>query len=294
MKTLKYLLFIFFFVDTVSLYGQSKHKKSEDIILQFDYQEKTWNYKDVDSTNKSKPYFLIQYKSQPIIEIINLPSSSKVMIDEYFFDVTPEVEKKNILNGPSGPDKYVQTMAVVDSDEVSYKVTIKNSSDQELHTTTVFAKVYGKIKIDLSTGALFHNLQDESYFYSDAGSGQSSISKDGNKGHFKPLLPVVLTHFYWQGKGYSNFALSAGLGLDDSGKAGYYIGPGLILGDRQRIIVSAGWAFRPTDVLKDKYTVGQILNTSDLPENKDLVESIYKSGFFFSLTYNLTSKVEKR
>lgn len=53
-------------------------------------------------------------------------------------------------------------MAVVDSDEISYKVTIKDSGDQELHTSTVFAKIYGKIKIGLSTGALFHNLQDKS------------------------------------------------------------------------------------------------------------------------------------
>lgn len=301
MKTLKNLLFILLLFNLTQVFGQkSKVKRTEDLVLQFDYKEKTWNYDSTQDGNKHKPYFLVKYKSQPVIKVTSLPSTTtKVTIDEYFFDVTPEVETKD-----KSPDKslsdglivtpFIQTMAVVDSDEVSYKVTIKDANDETLHTTAAFVKVYGRLKIDLSTGVLFHNLQDESYYFSDAENGQSSISKDRNKGEIKPLFPAVLTHFYWQGKGSTNFGASIGFGLDDSGKIGYYTGPALIVGDRQRVILSGGWALRPTDVLIGKYREGQLLNTSNLPDASDLVESEYKSGIFLSLTYNLTSKVEKR
>ncbi|MDR7132553.1 hypothetical protein J2X69_004926 [Algoriphagus sp. 4150] len=300
MKTLKSLLFILLFFNLAVVFGQSKIKKSGDIVLEFDYKEKIWNYAPIPVTDKHKPYFLLRYKSQPVIKIKNLPTSSKVTIEEYFYDVTPEVENKDNSLDKSQSDgliatPFIQTMAIVDSDEVSYKVTIKDDNDTTLHTTTTaFAKVYGRWKIDLSTGVLFHNLQNESYYFSDSGNEQSSILKDSNKGKIKPLFPAVLTHFYKQGKGFTNFGASVGFGIDDSGKIGYYAGPSLIVGDRQRVILSGGWAFRPTDVLKGKYKEGQLLNTSNLPEVAELVESEYKSGIFLSLTYNLTSKVEKR
>lgn len=317
MKTLKNLFFIFLLFNLSMAFGQNrKDKESVDLQLKFDYENKSWSYElknetkaaettEVSANNqttvssKGKPYFLVRYKSQPVIKVSNLPPNTKVTIEEYFYAITPEVENmdaidKSMAVASTKKAEFIQTMATVDSDEVSYKVIIKNSTDDILHTTTVFAKVYGRLKIDLSTGIIFHTLQDESYYFSDAGNEQSSIAKDSNKGEIKPFFPAVLTHFYWQGKGFTNFGASVGLGLDDSGKVGYYLGPAIIMGDRQRVILSGGWAHRPTDILKGKYKEGQLLNSSNLPETSDLVESEYKSGFFFSFTYNLTSKVEKR
>lgn len=304
MKTITFLCISVFFFSYTLLHGQSKVKKSADVVLQFDFKSKQWDYGSkslVDEPKKEKPYFALTYKSQPVIKVTNLPdATTMVEIDDENYDVTPEVEikeKQFQVDGKKSYDttySFTQTMAMVDSDEVSYKVTVKNSADTILHTTEAFAKVYRKLKIDLSTGVLFHNLQDKSYFFSDAGNDQSSITKDDSKGKIRPLFPVVMTHMYWQSMGFVSGGASLGLGIDDSGKAGYYLAPSLIFGDRQRAILSFGGALRPTDVLKGKYEVGQTIPTGNLPEVTDLVESTYKLGWFVSITYNLTSKVEKR
>lgn len=311
MKKTILLCFALILLSQTFLFGQ---KKEPDVILLFDFKSKQWSY-DIQNTstegnnqsensdtnsNKGKPFFTLRYKTQPVIKVNNLPdSNTKVKIDDKYFEVIPEVDS-NQLNDSDNKNKkdnehtFTKTMPMVDSDEVIYSVTISDSNDNPLHTTEIFAKVYGKLKIDLSTGVLFHTLQDNSYFFTDAGNEQSSISKDRSKGKLKPLFPVVMTHFYRQSKGMISPGLSLGLGLDDSGKAGYYAGLSAIIGDRQRAILTGGWAFRPTDVLKGKYEEGQKIPSANLPETTDLVESIYKSGIFFSITYNLSSKVEKR
>lgn len=299
MKTIIFLCFSLFFLNYTFLYGQSKVKKSSDVILVFDYSTKLWKYEN--SSGKELPYFVLKNKSQPIIQVIKLPSSStKIEIEEQYYDVTPEVKEQKEKDPKMAPlteddgHKITQTMGMIDSDEVIYKVTVKNAVDTVLHTTEVFAKVYGRLKIDLSTGVLFHTLQDESYFFSDAVNNQSSIIRDASKGKIRPLFPVVMTHIYKQSTGNLSPGFSLGLGIDDSGKAGFYLGGALIFGDRQRAILSAGWALRPADKLKGKYEVGQKISSEDLPETIDLVESNYRSGYFFSLTYNLTSNVSKR
>lgn len=300
MKTIIFLCFSLFFLNYTLLYSQSKMEKSKDIVLLFDYKSKQWSYPENDTTKKGKPYFAVKYKSQPVIKVTSLPdTTTRVVINDQYFDVIPKldtVDKKNKMGivFTSKSYSFTQTMPMVDSDEIIYSVTINDSTGTPLHTTEAFAKVYGKVKIDLSTGVLFHSLQDESYFFSDAGNNQSSISKDRSKGKIKPLFPVIMTNIYYQTKGLINPGVSLGLGLDDSGKAGYYVGGTLIFGDRQRAILSVGWALRPTDVLKGKYEEGQIISTANLPESADLVESTYKSGWFLSITYNLTSNVSKR
>lgn len=190
---------------------------------------------------------------------------------------------------------YVQTSRMVDSDEVEYIVTFSDSSDtKNNHNTSLYARVFGGLKIDLSTGALFHTVVDKSFHYAPVGTDQSQIVKDRNKSKFRPIFPVVFTNIYWRQAGGISPGISLGLGIDDSGQSGYYLGPSLILGDRQRAIFSAGCALRPADDLKGKYKNGQVFDTADAPDVEDLVESSFKLGLYLSLSYNLTTKVERR
>jgi len=190
---------------------------------------------------------------------------------------------------------YVQTSRMVDSDEVEFIVTFNDSSDaKNNHKTSLYARVFGGLKIDLSTGALFHTVVDKSFHYAPVGNDQSQIAKDKNSSKVKPIFPVVFTNIYWRQAGWLCPGISLGLGIDDSGQSGYYFGPSLILGDRQRAIFSLGGALRPADDLKGKYENGQIFDTADAPDVSDLVESSFKLGLYLSLSYNLTSKVERR
>lgn len=283
------------FLNLLLVQGQSKEINSLQRTFVFDFNTKLWTYSEESKYRKGKMYFLIPYKSQPAILVRNLPSADfKVKIDEVFFYVTPKTDESiKTLDREDTRIHYAQTMKVVDSDEVEYTVTITDK-DQIVHITTAHAKVYGGLKIDLSTGVLFHNLFDESYNYVAAGNSQSSIAKDKKTGSVKPLFPVVLTHVYWRAKGMISPGFSLGFDIDDSGKAGYYLGPAMLLGDRQRAIISLGLALRPTNALKGKYVEGQLLDDSSKPEVSDLVESVNKAGFFLGITYNLTTKIEKR
>ena len=269
------------FLNFPLLYGQeekgSNHKEINSLqrTFVFDFTTKLWTYSEESKYRKGKVYFLIPYKSQPVISILNLQSADyKVKIEEAFFDVTPKTDDsiKN-LTGEDRTTHYTQTMKVVDSDEVEYTVTITDEKDKIIHITTAYAKVYGGLKIDLSTGVLFHNLIDESYNYVATGNSQSSIAKDKKTGSVKPLFPVVLTHVYWRTKGMINPGFSLGFGIDDSGKAGYYLGPAFLLGDRQRAVISLGLALRPTSTLKGKYAEGQLMDDSSKPEVSDTASS---------------------
>lgn len=401
-----------------------KADKSIPRVLEFDYETKQWNYAENIRICKI-PYFLIPYKSQPVVTVMNVPGDLQVKIESQQIDVTPqnegksqktkdkedslkrEITKKEVrieslkektemlqddsvfmslweaekqtqlaeldstinqleaeikLNQKNKvndletavkkkrvdelreqrdrlqadtltrkqfesekrariseinfaimdleteidsvkqevarislkPTNYFQTVNMIDSDEVEFIVTINNKDGELIHKSTAYGKVFGGLKIDLSTGALFHTVVDRSFHYAPVGTDQSQIVKDRNKSKIRPVFPVVFTNIYWRTARPACIGISLGLGIDDSGQSGYYFGPSLILGDRQRAIFSLGGALRPADDLKGKYRNGQVFGTADAPDVSDLVESSFKLGLYLSLSYNLTTKVERR
>jgi hypothetical protein len=265
--------------------------------LTFDFPAKKWTT----SAHKQNKYLLVKYKAQPRILITGLPADYKTEVSETQYDVVPQTETKEGLKKDE-KDKAVDTithlMKNVDADEVEYQVVVKDKGDKEVLKFTSMAKVYGRWKIDVSSGVIFNiGLNDESYYYEASGEDQSILREDDDKNVISPTVALI-THFYKSGKGYVNYGGAFGLGIDDDGKTGWYFGLGALLGDRQRIAISGGIAWRQVKQLKSQYQSmldsGAAVDNADKVDTADLLEESYQQGWFVSFSYNLSSTVTKK
>jgi hypothetical protein len=133
--------------------------------------------------------------------------------------------------------------------------------------------VVGKTKIDFSAGVFFTNLTDGSYRLDSGRIRRGATDKiaDGFGG---------LLHIYKTSNSNLVPALSFGL-MSGKGEPAYLAGASLILGNEQRFIFSAGFAFRRVDRL-DGYSVGDTISATSIPTRK-----VFRSGMFFGITFNI-------
>lgn len=271
---------------------------AKNTAFEFDYKTKTWSQ---ETPRYKDRYLLLRYKTQPVIRITNLHPDHRTEVNETLYDVIPETKDRDSLK-KMDPVRYTVThthiMKNADADEVEYAIVVKDKDDQQLYKFTSLAKVYGRWKIDLSTGVIFNiGLHDESYYYEAVGDDQSRLKESEDKSVISPT-PALLTHFYRTGKGYFNWGGVFGLGINDSGKTGWYFGGSVLLGDRQRVALSGGMAWRTVKQLKARYQSqvdsGEVVNNTEKVEVDDLLQESYKQGWFVSFSYNLSSAVNKK
>ena len=96
---------------------------------------------------------------------------------------------------------------------------------------------------------------------------------------------------------YGAIGGSAGLGIDtNNGKiqlSNFFIGPTLILGKYDRMMITSGAAIRNVGQLKNGYVVDETIITQSSDVSSVLSDN-YKVGFFVALTYNLTNNVRNK
>jgi hypothetical protein len=272
-----------------------------DATLIYDFANRSWA--SGGAPRHHGKYFVLRYRSQPTIEVTGLPAGSTVTIDESQFTVEPDTD-----GGPAfAPDSVQkaddahtvrQTMSNVDGDEVNYTITVTGADGETTYTIPTYAKVYGRLKIDVSGGLLLNmDLADNNFYYEDAGENRSILRKEKNNDDISPTL-AVLTHFYWVQPGYFHVGGVAGLGIADNGKTGWYLGGGVLIGDRQRLAISGGLAWRTVQNIKGQYeslyTNKTAVDNDVRVDTSDLVEDRYKQGWFLAFTYNLSSTVTKK
>lgn len=261
---------------------------NDEYRLVFDYTSRKWT----GYAHRNQRWFLVPYKTQQRIVVKNVPGDYTVEMNETSIAVTFDEGTKGKVPTTAG-DSVFFLSNVIESDEMEYTVIIKDDKQHEVCKSTAFVKVFRGLKIDVSTGVVFHTLADNSYHYTNDGS-VFTLTKDNRKGKLFPISPVVLTHAYFRSKGFVSWGGTLGFGINDSGKLGYYLGLASLIGDRQRIVLSAGAAFRPVSILKSQYDEGQVFADADKPDLADVTEDQFRTGFFFSVSYNLTSKVVRK
>lgn len=301
MKTTLLGIFLVTVLAINAVLGQTPPPKkttvAEDYDLSYDYDKKLWSGKPYVGKGKLKltRYFVVPYKTQQRISICNLKKGLTAVIKATSVTLTPETGEKTKGDPESFKKPECEVIFLsnpIESDEVYYTLTIKDA-DKVVHESTVMVKVFRGLKIDLSTGVVFHNVSDEKFHYTSSGN-DFSLSKDGKTGKVFPISPVILTHAYFRTRGFATIGSTLGLGITDDSKLGYYIGLAGIFGDHQRVVFSGGLALRPAKILKGQYKEGQVFTAADKPEIGDLMEDRYRPGVFLSLSYNLTSKIEKK
>ena len=164
-------------------------------------------------------------------------------------------------------------------------VRIPGLSARQLSTLEV--PVYGGFKINASIGVSFGSFFDrpQGYFLRD------SLIVSEDRDSYSPIITSFI-HFYRQSAGALSVGGAFGIGLsigNDSGAQAlnFLLGPSFILGQGERIALSAGLMGGKVDRLGQGYQVGDSLisEAGALP-----LRSVYELGFFVGLSFNVLSK----
>lgn len=143
--------------------------------------------------------------------------------------------------------------------------------------------VYGGMKINVSVGLSFGQFfeQPQSYFLQDTIIG----SEDGDS-----FVPVITSffHFYPQSAGNvsigGNFGVGIPLANSENGQSlSFFVGPSLIIGRSQRVVLSTGVMGGKTQRLSQGLEVGDEL----LPFSVVPTKSAYQLGYFLGVSFNL-------
>jgi hypothetical protein len=152
------------------------------------------------------------------------------------------------------------------------------------HVPNILVDVYGGFKVSaglgLSFGQFFQRPQD--YFVRD------SLIRSSAKDAFTPYLSSFV-HFYRQGRGAVSLGGSFGVGipLGDGGgleALSFFLGPSLVMGRGERIVLSTGVMGGKVQQLGDGYSRGDYFE-ADASLLK--TESRYQLGYFVGLSFSL-------
>ena len=179
---------------------------------------------------------------------------------------------------------YYYFQAKPDADEIKLHISLVNKKDNNKEDITVPLIVTGGVKIDFSGGLFTSNLANHEYismpFYkNDSLSGYQLVKK------FKPRSFGAATymHVYIRNRWIVNGAFSLGLGLDQDMNMHIMPGLSLIMGNKQRLIISGGLDFSKIDMLSPNYSENTIYSKEIKP---DYVKE-YRFGWFVGISYNI-------
>lgn len=155
------------------------------------------------------------------------------------------------------------------------------------------------LEVDFSVGptvSLGKNAKDEKYFLESSTTtiGNSILRQRDNNNSGTPGLAAIM-HFYDRVANETAigglFGVGAGFQTIDDVDLSFYIGGTVVLGKKQKVMLNAGLSFLRVDRIKDKeYVVGNEYTTLNFDVN-NVVEKVFKSSFFISLSYNITKRV---
>lgn len=173
------------------------------------------------------------------------------------------------------------------SDEVKLSITLtpneaalqKNLKTREL--APLEFPVYGGVKVNASVGISFGGYfnRPQQYFSRDS----EILADDGDL--FQPIVTSFI-HFYRQSQSAVSFGGSFGLGIslggEGTGSQTYFLGPSLIFGKGQRVVLTTGMMGGKVDRLARGYSLGDFFDETIVP-----TRSVYDLGYFLGFSFNL-------
>lgn len=186
-----------------------------------------------------------------------------------------------------------RTEARGDITTLELEFTLKDSlgytgAKRKIRATPIKVPVYGGLKINTSVGVSFAQFfnKPQSYFLRD-----SKIQGQDQDSFFPTLTSFF--HFYSQSSSNTSVggALGVGIPLNGGGEGfqsvSFFLGPSLIFGQGQRIVLTGGIMGGKVEQLDQGYEVGDSFSSDAdiLP-----VHYPYELGMFIGLSFNLAGK----
>jgi hypothetical protein len=151
--------------------------------------------------------------------------------------------------------------------------------------TPIEVGVYGGLRVKASVGLSFGQFfnRPKQFFVRD------SILQSSNKDAFSPIL-TSFVHFYAPSNRPVSLAGSFGVGFPISGgenlqSVSFFLGPSLVFGKNERIVLSTGVMGGKADRLSQGYKLGDQFysDSNDAPTT-----SVYELGYFLGISFNLS------
>ncbi|MGE4514862.1 MAG: hypothetical protein AB7E26_13780 [Chryseobacterium sp.] len=273
------------------LYSYAKYNPSLDDVLNDVGQTKLYAY--IDDLKLISDKMNENFKVNDFEQMIT-----------YLKQVIPLLEKKETYSIVSSSIQPMNDVAV-------FEIDIKkrnNKSIGELYQERKFRHkefTYGGTRFDLGiglSGAWFPNVKVFEF-------ESRNIEEKDNSGNiiksapgafiylksnqlYSPSLVGMFTLSH-RSTHYITFGASAGMGVefkqDKLQLNSFFVGPSVILGKYDRIVITAGILMKEVDILKKGYEIGEAYESKN--NGVDFLTKEYRAGGFLSLTYNLTKGV---
>jgi hypothetical protein len=196
---------------------------------------------------------------------------------------------------------YYSEIVKMKKDEVKFTFDITSNEpltcdkpNEEKFEVTL--RTQGGAKVDFSTGVFFNfgneDFLGREYYYKKVNGTESAIiAADAGK---RVLFSLgALMHVYKRSPAKVKLGGSVGASTTTSFDAfNFHLGPTLILGDNDRVCITAGLTLRETKLLDNRYKLDMNYTTEGLPEAIPTVKKFPVTGTFVALTYNF-SKITK-
>ena len=218
-------------------------------------------------------------------EIENLKSVEIGRVDvqelaqlRYDYEALMENDFSHTYRAAAGKDKttFNITLTPIDSAEITEAKTIQ--------LAPIEIPVFGGLKVNTSIGISFGQFfnRPQSYFLRD------SIIRSENTDSFVPILTSFF-HFYGQSAGNVSFGGSFGVGIplingNDAQSVSFFLGPSLMIGNQDRIVLSAGIMGGKVDRLTEGFQAGDTFISSS---NQVVTRSRYELGAYLGISFNL-------
>lgn len=181
-------------------------------------------------------------------------------------------------------------------DYVTFEIDIKNRDDKSQYEYNDERKfVYmeytqGGVRFDFSTGVVFDFWnQTSNYELKDVGNSNKQIIATTNNNFTPTLAGMFHTSFRRNGIWAFGLTLGASLNVETFQLNSLFPGLSLLIGKKQKFVITVGPAFKLVDTLKANYETNTDYNQNNFTANSSLTSSQFKIGGFFGLTYNLTN-----
>lgn len=156
---------------------------------------------------------------------------------------------------------------------------------KSLEMPPVSVEVSGGLRVRASVGLNFGQFfrRPQSYFIRD------SVLRSNDKDAFVPLV-TSFVHFYSPGSRSVSVAGSFGVGFPLGGgeslqSVSFFLGPSLMFGKSERIVLNAGIMGGKTERLSQGYQVG---DTYFSDANEAPVSAVYELGYYLGVSFNLS------
>ncbi len=178
-------------------------------------------------------------------------------------------------------------------DMIEFNVKIKKDNETSLVKNFTYTEyVQGGVRWDFSVGAVFDFFTNRQTYDLQEVAGNNKVKiVENNRNVFYPSLAGIL-HTSFRNGGSVAWALSLGASLDISQFRlnSFFPGVSLMLGKREKTVITVGPSFSNVTQLKKYYKSDDTATYDNTLDVNSITTNNFKIGAFVGLTYNLTSK----